>query len=831
MANRTPTTITLLEAYHRAEAALTGGDPLRAIALTQHILRFYPHYLDAYRLLGEAYFERAHADEALRFFSHVLAADPQNVPARVGRAIIADERRQVDVAIAEYEQAFEIDPSITEVRGELLRLYQTRYGSAGATIRLTPSGLAYVHLRAGLREAAISELGYVAQLRPDRWDIEVALAEALWRNEQLDEAAAVAGDILAGHPACVKCCWMLGYLHWTAGRTESGRRYLMEAVALDPTYRIAQALWDATPWPLNRAVARVQPAPIPAPSPYDLVGADMDLTLSLPVFLDAADAVAAPPATVTGGEPSPLLLDTAGDTFGEPSPLLLDTAGDTFGEPSPLLPDGGEPAVEEGLLLEDGFVVLPGAEAAATPVPVEPAALDLDWFDDWASAAALPPPASEPVAAHATVPTDPAEIWAQFIAPGGVGPVWTQYPVPESSPAAVVLPASAPNAAPAVQAPLFAAAAAPMLTADPDRPELDLLLSSTAVPEAWQLPLELPAAVPPPPDPAQLALYLPEPALPSVADAGLAAAPAARPLPVVAPAGGWGGDPTPDLPTVRIENLSDDALLDWLLQAQLAPSGDGAQGALSGPAALPALDPAEIVAATTNPAAAVLPLDLPVGAAVISAATDRAEAVPPLDLPADATQAGEAGAIAPISPVAANDMADRPAGPPLDPAATDVTAFSGVAPVSLVAADDMADRPAGPPLDLVATDVTAFSEDDLLDWLIHQTPAVDPGANGSSAAAPPVAPPADLQALDSAAIATLTADDLLDWLTVAAPADAASADMTPIAGPHGTEFTHNKGEVSYNQRVLTGEVGYNHNAPDGVPDWLQQRPPGPPANG
>ncbi len=826
MANRTPTTITLLEAYRRAEAALTGGDPLRAIALTQHILRFYPHYLDAYRLLGEAYFERAHADEALRFFSHVLAADPQNVLARVGRAIIADERRQVDVAIAEYEQAFEIDPSITEVRGELLRLYQTRYGSAGATIRLTPSGLAYVHLRAGLREAAISELGYVAQLRPDRWDIEVALAEALWRNEQLDEAAAVAGDILAGHPACVKCCWMLGYLHWTAGRTESGRRYLMEAVALDPTYRIAQALWDATPWPLNRAVARVQPAPIPAPSPYDLVGADMDLTLSLPAFLDAADPAATPPAgeaAPVGGH-SPLLPDAVvadEAPVGGHSPLLPDAAAADeapVGGQSLLLPDpaadeapvGGQSLLIPDAADEEGFVMLPGTET--TPVPVEPPALDLDWFDDWASAADQPASATGPVAlsslapvetvaeiAHVTVPTDPAEIWAQFIAPGRVGAVLSQYPPPVTTAVdepETPVPDTAPDAPPAMQPPLFAEVADPAPPQAADSPAVDLLLSSATVPEGRQLALDLPAAVLPPPDPAQLALDLPEPPPPGIADAMPAAGQVAHVPPVAALTSGRAVAPTPDLPTMRIANLSDDALLDWLLQAHLPPTDDAPQTETDLPVTVAAVDPlggtgekSDGDGAAPPVAAAVDPAD------VVAEKSDSGAAMPPLDLPVIvAAAAAEPNVVAPVGPRAADGWAD-PAMPSLDPA---------------------------------ATDVTAFSEDDLLDWLTHHAPAVDPGANGSSAA--PVATP-DLQALDSAAIATLTADDLLDWLTVAAPVQATAPATVPVAGFNGAELTHNSSEVRYNQRVLTDEVGYNHSAPDGVPDGRRQRPPGPPDHG
>ncbi len=749
MASRTQAqaTITLHEAYRRAETALTGGDPARAIALTQHILRFYPHYLDAYRLLGEAYFERAHPDEALRFFSHVLAADPQNVLARVGRAIIADERGQTDLAIDEYEHAFEIDPAIAEVRGELLRLYKTRYGSAGATIRLTPSGLAYVHLRAGLREAAISELGYVAQLRPDRWDIEVALAEALWRNEQLDEAAAVAGDILAGHPTCVKCCWILGYLHWIAGRTDSGRRYLMEAVALDPTYRIAQALWDATPWPLNRAVARVQPAPIPAPSPYDLVGADMDLTLSLPVFVDPADLSSDSTAGVTAEPAEPV------------APALVagysSLVGDAMSAAAPV-PESGF-LIADTLVAEDGFILLPALpEEAAAPVAELPA-LDLGWFDDWASAAETPgePPA---VAGPTSASPAPADVWAQFVAPGGRGDIWAHQGEPADAEAGAPQSIAAPVSAALLgharaltmlevaQPPLFAEAGdqrAPM----GDGATADLLLQSVAVPDAWQLALELPVA-PPAADPAQFALPLPDPVVPVVlAPATLAAEPAGA-------AGGSAVAPAPDLPTVRVENLSDGDLLDWLLRAQL-PAEDAPR------------------------AEAVASVELPLGRTSATAGGPTESAESPLDLMSVAATAG---------------------GP--TESATMPTAYLPV-------------------------DAAAFSDDDLLDWLIDHAPTAPSGSDGKTELAPPVTNPA---ALDSATIATLTADDLLDWLTVVTPGQAPLADTGTIALMNGAKVAHNSSEVGYNNRVSEpdSDVSYNHSAPDGVPHWLQQRPPGAP---
>src|SRR5689334_167696 len=188
--------ITLQEAYNRAKEALEAGEIDRAVAICQHVLRYYPHYVEGYRLLGEAYLEQGGLAEAGRLFSHVLSCDPQNVLAHVGRAIIAEEQQQIDVAIHELERGFEVDPSIGELRAELLRLYRERYGSVGAVIRTTPLGLAYTHLRAGLLEPAIAEFSRICAGNPMRWDGQVALLESLWRNEQVIDAAHQANAIL-----------------------------------------------------------------------------------------------------------------------------------------------------------------------------------------------------------------------------------------------------------------------------------------------------------------------------------------------------------------------------------------------------------------------------------------------------------------------------------------------------------------------------------------------------------------------------------------------------------------------------------------------------------
>ena len=98
--------ITLQEAYNQAKEALEAGEIDRAVAICQHVLRYYPRYVEGYRLLGEAYLEHGGLSEAGRLFSHVLSCDPQHVLAHVGRAIIAEEHGLAEVAISELERGF-----------------------------------------------------------------------------------------------------------------------------------------------------------------------------------------------------------------------------------------------------------------------------------------------------------------------------------------------------------------------------------------------------------------------------------------------------------------------------------------------------------------------------------------------------------------------------------------------------------------------------------------------------------------------------------------------------------------------------------------------------
>jgi tetratricopeptide (TPR) repeat protein len=232
--------------YDQARQALESNELDRAIGLAQHIIDHYPDNLEAYRILGEAYLANRQLDRAQESFDRVLRSDPENIPAHVGLGITSERQGQLDRAIGEFEQALEIKPDMTELRSQLLRLYAEGWGSENAQLRLSRAGLARLYAKGHMLPQAIAEFRQVLADQPGRHDALVALAEALWRDGQEDEATTLARDILAQRPESLKANLLLGYLLLSSG-TPDGDRYWQAALRMDPYQTVARALFDTLP--------------------------------------------------------------------------------------------------------------------------------------------------------------------------------------------------------------------------------------------------------------------------------------------------------------------------------------------------------------------------------------------------------------------------------------------------------------------------------------------------------------------------------------------------------------------------------------------------------
>jgi tetratricopeptide (TPR) repeat protein len=238
--------MSLQAAYDQARQSLESNDLDRAIGVAQHILDNYPDNLEAYRILGEAYLANRQLDRAQESFERVLRSDPENIPAHVGLGITHERQGKLDRAVSEFEQALEVKPDMAELRSQLLRLYTDAWGSENAQLRLSRAGLARLYAKGHMLPQAIAEFRQVIADQPGRFDAMVALAEALWRDGQEDEAMELCQDILAQRPESLKANLILGYLAMAAGRPE-GERYWRAAEHMDPYHGVARALFDTLP--------------------------------------------------------------------------------------------------------------------------------------------------------------------------------------------------------------------------------------------------------------------------------------------------------------------------------------------------------------------------------------------------------------------------------------------------------------------------------------------------------------------------------------------------------------------------------------------------------
>ncbi|MDY7039711.1 MAG: tetratricopeptide repeat protein, partial [Chloroflexota bacterium] len=214
----------------------------QAIAICQHILSHYPRDVMTYQLLGEICLDKRDYSQAIDFFQRVLSADPENFIARVGLSICFDEGGSLDEAIWQLERAFELNPGSVEVRNELRRLYSQRDGAELARIKLNSGALGRLYAKGEFFQLAATEFRGLLEQDPQLVDVQVALAETLWRDRRLTEAARLCVEILEKLPNCLKANLILASIWMESERTEEGKAKLELARSLDPTGTLAQEL-------------------------------------------------------------------------------------------------------------------------------------------------------------------------------------------------------------------------------------------------------------------------------------------------------------------------------------------------------------------------------------------------------------------------------------------------------------------------------------------------------------------------------------------------------------------------------------------------------------
>ncbi len=225
-----------------------------AIAHCFHILKRYPKYYKAYRLLGQAYLEKGQNDAAMDLFARSISADPEDFLPRIGLSVIYERQGKIVEAAWQMERAYEILPYNEFVREELMKLYARRDGAPPEFLPLTRGALARLYARGHLYAAAIAELESLLQEAPRRYDLQALYLEVLWRDGRRLEAARAAQGLLQELPYCLKANLILGEFWMASGREADARELFRRAAAVDP-----ELLWAPD---LLGPAASVQPTAV-----------------------------------------------------------------------------------------------------------------------------------------------------------------------------------------------------------------------------------------------------------------------------------------------------------------------------------------------------------------------------------------------------------------------------------------------------------------------------------------------------------------------------------------------------------------------------------------
>ncbi len=218
------------------------------VAQCRHVLQSRPKYIEVYKLLARALLEQENYQDATDLFQRVLSADPNDFVAHIGISECYHESAAIDQAIWHLERAFEQVPSNVDLQEEIKRLYTERDGSAPRRIQLTAGALARLYLNGQLYPQAILELRKAVEVDPNRPDLQVLLAEALWQNHQEVEAGELAASVLKRLPNSLDANRILAKLWLRAGQPDEAAPFLERLEELDP-YLAYSVRHDGQPAP------------------------------------------------------------------------------------------------------------------------------------------------------------------------------------------------------------------------------------------------------------------------------------------------------------------------------------------------------------------------------------------------------------------------------------------------------------------------------------------------------------------------------------------------------------------------------------------------------
>lgn len=217
------------------------------IAHSRHVLTSQPKNLRAYQQLGDALVASGRWDEATDVLGRALGAQPQdfNTHSQLARAF--QHLGNYDRAIWHAERALDQMPGDQESIALIRQLYRAHRNEEIDRLQLTTVALAQQHIRGNLLTEALSTLAAALERSPNRVDLQLLRARALWLDGQRMEAAETALDILERLPYVIEANRIMTELWLAEQRPSDAQLYLKRIEDLDPYLASQMATGEEAP--------------------------------------------------------------------------------------------------------------------------------------------------------------------------------------------------------------------------------------------------------------------------------------------------------------------------------------------------------------------------------------------------------------------------------------------------------------------------------------------------------------------------------------------------------------------------------------------------------
>ena len=237
-----------LSAYqNELESLLSENRYDEVIAHGRHILKSQPKNLRAYQQLGDALAASGRWQEAGGVLRRALGAQPQDFHAHSQLARAFQQLGEYDRAIWHAERALDQKPNDQETIGRIRELYRAHRNEEIDRLQLTAAALAQQHIRGNLLTEALDTLATAQERSPDRIDLQLLRARALWLDGQRMDAAETALDILDRLPYAIDANRIMTELWLTEQRPSDAQLYLKRIHELDPYLAHQMATGEEAP--------------------------------------------------------------------------------------------------------------------------------------------------------------------------------------------------------------------------------------------------------------------------------------------------------------------------------------------------------------------------------------------------------------------------------------------------------------------------------------------------------------------------------------------------------------------------------------------------------